>query len=151
MENLVRHLSSRDVSLLPSIVAERVSVDEADVGPAWASAANPFSTSARFAVGFTHKIGYISDDEDSIFYSPMPNQDVVSTVDWLDHNTIIGGSRRGQVGLWDTRSYGQSIRFQYPGPINHVRKLEGSRVAIAGIKESVSFICYISCPSFTGT
>lgn len=137
-EYFLRYQPPREVFLLSSIVAQRVSLNEENVTPAWSSAANPFSTSIRFAVGFSGKIGHAVDDEDAITYFAIHHQDRIASVDWLDHNTIISGSQRGQVGLWDTRSNGQSIRFQYPGSINHVRKLEGSRVAIAGINESVS-------------
>lgn len=125
--------------LLPTPIKRRYPVGERVVTPAWSSAANPFCGHSKFAVGLSDCMSQISGDEDTwdFSYSTLLD-DAIFSVDWLDHNTMISGGRRGEVALWDTRNGGQSMRFQNPAQINHVRKLEGTRVAVAGTNESVS-------------
>ena len=111
-----------------------------DILPAWCSAANPFSEQIKFAVGFDGSVKEISAGEEdfSCLSNTMGEDEAIFGVDWLDHNTIVSGGRQGNVCLWDTRARGQSMRFRHPAQINHVRKLKGSQVAVAGINESVS-------------
>ena len=141
--HLLRDQPPGEVVILPNLVKIRGSSNEGIVFPAWCSAANPFSEQTKFAVGFNSKVSEISGTEDT--FSCLSNQtglfDSISGIDWLDHNTIISGGRVGEVKLWDTRSRGEGVRFRHPSPINHVRKLEGTQVAVAGTNESVS--CYI--------
>lgn len=111
-----------------------------DLCPTWCSAANSFSKQPKFAIGSSGQVLELSADEGgfNLTSGMVDSGDLMFAVDWLDHNTIISGGRRGKVCLWDRRSRGQSMRFRHPAQINHVRKLEGSLVAVAGTNESVS-------------
>lgn len=147
-EDQLRKRSHEDLVYLPSLLKLSCGSSQLPISSAWSSAANPFSTSTRFAVGLAGKVCDISDDEDVYDLTTVCRlNDLIFSVDWLDHNTIISGGRRGEVILWDTRSDGENMRFRYPAQINHIRKLEGTRIAIAGIDESVSPPPYL-IPSF---
>jgi hypothetical protein len=124
--------------LPPNLVRSQASSCESRVVPAWASAANPFSTQTKFAVGYSGRVAELPAIEGMVASATIhPLNDDIFSVDWLDQNTIISGGRRGNVNLWDTRSGGGCMRFKYPVRINYARKLEGPRIAITGLNESV--------------
>lgn len=143
-EDWFTHRSRENIAAFPYLFTRHCGSSKLPISPAWSSAANPFSTSPRFAVGLSGKVSDISENEGAYGSTTVqrPN-DTIYSVDWLDHNTIISGGRRGEIVLWDTRSGGENMRFQYPALINHIRKLEGTRIAIAGADESVSSPIYI--------
>ena len=136
----VRGRPPRSISIYTGLIEIGLCSGGKNLSPAWCSAANPFSEQPKFAIGFSGHVIELSGDEGT--FTPasgmIDRDDSTFGVDWLDHNTIVSGGRRGEVCLWDRRSRGQSMRFRHPAQINHVRKLEGSRIAVAGTNESVS-------------
>lgn len=139
MNELLRDNPPEQVVILPNLPKIRPFGDDKNVS-AWCSAANPFSEQSKFAVGFNGYVSAIAGGEDcfSLMMSKEGQHDTIFGVDWLDYNITISGGRGGKVRLWDTRTRGESMRFRHPTRINHVRKLEGSRVAVAGTNEDVS-------------
>lgn len=137
---LMRSYPYNQILVLPSLIKTNLFSTEMCLSSAWCSAANDFCPAATFAVGFDDRVSMILEAEDHFSYDHNAGRryDGIFSVDWLDHDTIISGGRRGVVALWDTRTRGDSVRFRHPTAINHVRKLEGPRVAITGTNESVS-------------
>lgn len=126
----------------PALIEIRNGKSHQNLSPAWCSAVNPFSEQPKFAIGLAGHVVEVSGHEGGFapVSGPVDRDDTTFGVDWLDHNTVVSGGRRGEVCLWDMRmrSHGHCVRFRHPTQINHVRKLEGSRVAVAGTNESVS-------------
>ena len=59
----------------------------------------------------------------------------VRAVDWLNPTTTVGGSARGDVFLWDTRTWGSSLRFRHPGPVTGIRNMgNGSQILVSGME-----------------
>lgn len=130
----------RGVHILPNLCKTVLSTIHLDTLSAqWSSAANPCSTSAIFAVGSTEEVFVLKQGEAQWHQSPTHHaRREIFSVDWLDENVIISGDISGDVGLWDTRSNGSSMRFKYPSKIHHARKLNIHQIAVAGIHEAVN-------------
>lgn len=115
-----------------------ISTCESEFSEAWASAPNSLLGQTKFAIGFSGRVGVLSIDEDKLDSAIIRRlNDHIFSVDWLDQHTIIYGGQRGHINLLDTRNNCGCMRFQYPAKINHVRKMEGPRIAITGLNESV--------------
>ena len=125
--------------VLPGLIRSRITTGDRLNFSAWASAANPFSTSPKFAVGFSGAVSVVVGREDHVVSETKGRgDDRIHSVDWLDHNTIISGGRQGKVILWDTRSSGESTRFHQNSQINHIRMMDGgTRIAIADVDMSI--------------
>ena len=109
----------------------------------WASAANPYSEVASFAIGASNGALVISQSqarwlvEIGVRYSGAPE---VMAVDWLSPNVLIKGCKDGGVRLWDTRSFeGESreSRIQHPSQINHARRVDENTIVVAGLESQV--------------
>lgn len=65
----------------------------------------------------------------------------IVAVDWLDENVVISGGRDGAVRLWDVRIKslaGTSAPLVHSSAINHVRKINGNRIVVAGIENRMA-------------
>lgn len=104
------------------------------------TAPKPDPTVAIFVAGGSRGSIFISAREGEWHTKLQPHSLAreVTTVDWLDHNTYLTGERGGAVRLWDIRSEGMSLRFQFPVAINHVKKLGEQRIAVAGMENKVN-------------
>lgn len=108
----------------------------------WASAANPYSGVASFAIAASNGSLLISQSQARWCadigdrYSGAPE---VMAVDWLSPNVVIKGCKDGGVRLWDTRSGGESreSRIQHPSQINHARRVDENTIVVAGLESQV--------------
>lgn len=109
----------------------------------WASAANPYSEVASFAIAASNGSLVISQSQARWLvqigdrYSGAPE---VMAVDWLSPKVLIKGCKDGGVRLWDTRSFeGESreSRIQHPSQINHARRVDENTIVVAGLESQV--------------
>ena len=108
----------------------------------WASAANPYSGVASFAIGASNGSLVISQSEArwevniGDGYSGAPE---VMAVDWLSPYVVIKGCKDGGVRLWDLRSEGEGreSRIQHPSQINHARRVDENTIVVAGLESQV--------------
>ena len=112
----------------------------------WASAANPYSGMANFALAASNGCHLLSPCEGGVWcrYTIAGDDDVqeVKAVDWLSPNVTIDGGTDGGLRLWDTRGGREhrKRRIQHPSPINHVRKVDENMIVVAGLESQVG-IC----------
>ena len=111
----------------------------------WASAARPVSHRSDFALATSSGTRLIAEDqtgfsiERGMKFRPDREVDILA-VDWLNENVVLNGSRDGFLRLWDVRINalaGSSTPLKHPTPINHVRNMNGNRIAVAGIKNTL--------------
>lgn len=104
------------------------------------TAAKPDLTSATFVAGSNRCLVVIREREGGWDASLRRLNSVrnITSVDWLDHNTYLTGERSGAVRLWDIRHNGRSLRFKFPAPITHAKKLGDQRIVVAGKNNNVS-------------
>lgn len=109
----------------------------------WASAANPYSKVASFAIGASNGSLVISQSQArwlvEIGHRSSGAPEVMA-VDWLSPNVLIKGCKDGGVRLWDTRSFEEECReshVQHPSRINHARRVDENTIVVAGLESQV--------------
>lgn len=110
----------------------------------WASAADPYSGTARFAIATSNGSELLSKCEDGRWCSEVVKgnngADEAMSVDWLSPNVIIDGGKDGGVRLWDIRGGRESRgrRIQHRSQINYARKLDENMIVVAGLESQVN-------------
>ena len=111
----------------------------------WGSAAKPHPTSSEFVVAAGEKVLLVYPREGWSWEIkpefPSPTRSDALAVDWLDTNVVLCGHRDGKVTLWDTRSSGihaRSSPIQHSACVSHVRRMNQSRIAVAGLEDQLS-------------
>ncbi|KAL8773924.1 MAG: hypothetical protein Q9209_001354 [Squamulea sp. 1 TL-2023] len=59
-------------------------------------------------------------------------------VDFWTPDLVLGGTRSGQVRIWDIRSKGTNVRFQHPSCISNIKALNHNQVLVAGLKDRMA-------------
>ena len=99
----------------------------------WTSSANPAGTNDLIAIGHS-KGAYMLSAQGKLLHSYNAGRDV-RAIDWLNPSTTVGGSTKGEIFLWDTRTWGSSLRFRHPGPVTGLRNLgNGSQILVSGME-----------------
>ena len=108
----------------------------------YASSPSPEAGSTMFAVASSRGLLCVAEKQGSEeihidkFYETQnfTSDQSCRTVDWLDHKTIIFGTRHGMVGLWDRRVNSAVERITFGPRVVHSRCLDRNRILVAGIK-----------------
>lgn len=116
----------------------------------WASSPRPLTSRSDFALGTSQGTILVAEDQASwSFERRMGFLDgghdqrakEVMAVDWLDGNVVLNGCRDGSVRFWDVRSRsvaGTSVPIVHGSAVNHVRRLGGNNVVVAGIEDRMA-------------
>ena len=115
----------------------------------WASSSRPDPTISEFAIATTHGTLIVAEAQSSWSFDRIQNfkhegldaSPEVLAVDWLDTNILLNGCRDGTVRLWDARTNGiggTSWRVKHQSCINHVRRLDASRIVVAGLERQMA-------------
>ena len=109
----------------------------------WASAANPYSGMASFAIASSHGSFLLSYCEGGRWRRETVEGDDDAhesmAVDWLSPNVMIDGGIDGGLRLWDIRGGRErrKRRIQHPSQINHARKIDDNMILVAGLESQV--------------
>ena len=109
----------------------------------WASAANPYSGTASFAIASSKGSLLLSHCEGGRWCRANTkgesDADEAMAVDWLSPNVMIDGGKDGGLRLWDTRGGRErrERRIQHPSQINHARKVDENMIVVAGLESQV--------------
>ena len=109
----------------------------------WASAANPYSGTASFAIAASNGFVLLSQCEGGEWCRETVKGDndthEAMAVDWLSPNVMIDGGKDGGLRLWDIRGGRErrQRRIQHPSQINHARKLDENTIVVAGLGSQV--------------
>ena len=109
----------------------------------WASAANPYSGMASFAIASSKGSLLLSHCDGGRWCRETTNgesdADEAMAVDWLSPNVVIDGGKDGGLRLWDTRGGRErrERRIQHPSQINHARKVDENVIVVAGLESQV--------------
>ena len=109
----------------------------------WASAANPYSGTASFAIAASNGSLLLSHCEGGRWCRETVEGDndahKALAVDWLSPNVMIDGGKDGGLRLWDIRGgcERRERRIQHPSQINHVRKIDENMIVVAGLDSQV--------------
>lgn len=101
----------------------------------WCSSPRPDSSHQPcFAVGSSTGLLTIASPDDGLTSNIQHRirKADVKAVDWLSTNVIMAGTRASQVLLHDMRSDGSTVRVQHPHGVHSVKKVDESRIAVAG-------------------
>ena len=116
----------------------------------WAAAPGPEPTVPGFAIATSHGTALAAESQSSWSIQRLQNfkredgdgaSSEVLAVDWLDTNVVLSGCRDSTVTLWDTRASGggaTSRPVRHASCINHVRRLDGSRIVVAGLERRMA-------------
>lgn len=104
------------------------------------TAAKPDPTTAIFLAGGSNATFVIRERSDGWDTKEVlcSEAKAATSIDWIDHNVYMTGERGGVVRLWDVRNDGTSLRYKHPAAINHVKKLDEQRIAVAGLENKVN-------------
>ena len=109
----------------------------------WASAANPYSQTASFAIAASDGPLLLSHCEGGRWCRETVKGDTDAheavAVDWLSANVMIDGAKDGGLRVWDIRGGRErrERRIQHPSPVNHVRKIDDNVIVVAGLESQV--------------
>ena len=109
----------------------------------WASAANPYSGTASFAIAASNGSLLLSHCEGGRWCRETIEEDndahETMAVDWLSPNVMINGGKDGGLRLWDVRGGRErrERRIQHPSQINHARKIDENMIVVAGLENQV--------------
>lgn len=109
----------------------------------WASAANPYSGTASFALATSNGSSLLSHCEGGRWCVETGARDSDAhesmAVDWLSPNVMIDAGKDGGLRLWDVRGgrRGRERRIQHPSQINHARKIDENMIVVAGLESQV--------------
>ena len=109
----------------------------------WASAANPYSGTASFAIASSKGSLLLYHCEGGWWSKETvtgeSDADEAMAVDWLSPNVMMYGGKDGGLRLWDTRGGYESRerRIQHPSQINHARKVDENMIVVAGLESQV--------------
>ena len=109
----------------------------------WASAANPYSGTASFAIAASNGSLLLRYCEGGRWCRETVKgdngEDEAMAVDWLSQNVMIDGCKDGGLRLWDIRGgyEGRKRRIQHPSQINHARRIDENMIVVAGLESQV--------------
>ena len=118
-------------------------------GTIWASSPRPDPTTSTFAIATSYGAATVAESQSSWSFDRVQTfkseafdaSSEVLALDWLDTNILLNGCRDGTVRLWDARTSGASgtsWRAKHQSCINHVRKLDGNRIVVAGLERQMA-------------
>lgn len=109
----------------------------------WASAANPYSGAASFAIAASNGPLLLSYCEGGRWCRETVEGDndayEAMAVDWLSPHVMMDGGKDGGLRLWDIRGGRErrERRIQHPSQINHARKIDENMIVVAGLESQV--------------